>query len=154
MSRPVALITGGASGIGLAAAQHLVARGWNIAILDQDPERGAAAEELLRPHSLYIQADLSKYWEQAYAFKKAFEWGQSRLDLFFANAGIADNASLYKDAPADTLNKDGLPGPMDLKTLDVDLIAVIQGIYLFRHFRKNNKAPFGHVVVTVGVLGI
>jgi NAD(P)-dependent dehydrogenase (short-subunit alcohol dehydrogenase family) len=34
MSKPVALITGGAKGIGRAIARHLVASGWQVGIID------------------------------------------------------------------------------------------------------------------------
>jgi len=37
-----ALVTGGASGIGLATAQHLAARGARVTILDRDNPRGGA----------------------------------------------------------------------------------------------------------------
>lgn len=45
--RPHALITGGSSGIGLAAARLLVRRGEAVTILARDPDRLAAAERLL-----------------------------------------------------------------------------------------------------------
>lgn len=38
-----AVVTGGASGLGLAAAELLAARGWRLALLDRDAERLAAA---------------------------------------------------------------------------------------------------------------
>ncbi|MDX3006561.1 SDR family NAD(P)-dependent oxidoreductase [Kribbella solani] len=46
MSTRLALITGGASGIGLACAEALVANGWNVSIADRDPRVGAVAAGL------------------------------------------------------------------------------------------------------------
>jgi NAD(P)-dependent dehydrogenase (short-subunit alcohol dehydrogenase family) len=42
-----AVITGGASGLGLAAAELLAARGWRIALLDRDEPRLTSAAEAL-----------------------------------------------------------------------------------------------------------
>jgi NAD(P)-dependent dehydrogenase (short-subunit alcohol dehydrogenase family) len=42
-----AIVTGGASGIGLAAAQALLAEGWRVCVADRAPEALAAAERAL-----------------------------------------------------------------------------------------------------------
>jgi NAD(P)-dependent dehydrogenase (short-subunit alcohol dehydrogenase family) len=56
-SAPVAVVTGGAGGIGAATVRHLVARGWRVAILDRD---GSAAAALAREvGGLGIEADIS-----------------------------------------------------------------------------------------------
>ncbi len=44
----VAVVTGAASGIGLAVAQQFAAQGASVALLDRDPERGQAAAAQLR----------------------------------------------------------------------------------------------------------
>jgi len=38
-----AVVTGGASGLGLAVAQHFVAHGGKVVLLDVNDEKGAAA---------------------------------------------------------------------------------------------------------------
>src|SRR6188474_1036378 len=47
-TRPVAVITGGASGIGLASAQHLADAGFAIALLDRQRELAIEGAEGLR----------------------------------------------------------------------------------------------------------
>ena len=155
MDAPVALITGGGSGIGLAVAEHLMlSYGYRVAIIDIDGKR--VAEESLRLGSqtcLGIHADISDYDQQARAFLQAFEWGGNRLDVFFANAGIGDTDSMYKDFAMD--ENTNLPKPLNLRTVDVNLNAIMQGIHLARHFfaEKNNQ-PGGRIVVTSSVVGL
>ena len=60
-----AVITGGASGIGLAFARTLVPHGAHVVIVDMDARAGQEAEAELRrigPNSrvLFIQADITK----------------------------------------------------------------------------------------------
>ncbi len=55
-----ALITGGVSGLGLAVAQHLVAQGAKVALLDLNDEKGAAAvAELGAANASYQRVDVS-----------------------------------------------------------------------------------------------
>lgn len=151
MSQPVAIVTGGASGIGLAVTKHLLSRGYKVVIADFNPEGEKIAEELGSSCSFY-QTDVSKYEQQAALFNHTFKWGGDRLDFVHLNAGIDDKQSLYeKDA---ALDENGLPLPLNLKTLDVDLDAVFQGVWLFKHFARKNKSPGGKIVVTSSAAGI
>ena len=154
MNSPVALVTGGASGIGLAVSEHLMHHyGYKVAILDINPERIKEESNRLGSSCLGIQADVTDYDQQAKAFKQTFEWGGNRLDLFFANAGIGDTDSLYKDLQMD--ESTGLPKPLDLRTVDVNLDAVIQGVHLARHFlSEKNNTKGGRIVATSSVLGL
>jgi 15-hydroxyprostaglandin dehydrogenase (NAD) len=155
MDSPVALVTGGASGIGLAVTEHLIHHyGYRVAIVDINPERVKEQSERLGSTAcLGIQADVSDYAQQSKAFLQTFEWGGNRLDLFFANAGIGDDDSLYKDMQMD--DDSGLPRALSLRTIDVNLYAVIQGTHLARHFfcEKNSKKG-GRIVVTSSVAGL
>lgn len=156
MNSPVALVTGGGSGIGLGVAEHLINHhGFKVAIIDIDSQRVKAESERLGSNNcLGIHADITDYDQQAQAFLQTFEWGANRLDLFFANAGIGDTDSLYKDMNG-LDEKTGLPKPLDLRTIEVDLHAVLQGIHLARHFfsEKNLKGG-GKIVVTSSVVGL
>lgn len=157
MSSPIALVTGGGSGIGLAVAEHLIQfHGFKVAIIDVNAERGKTAASSLNAggdNCLFLNVDVTNYDQQAKAFQQTFEWGGNRLDVFFANAGVGDSDSVYKDRfGLDTAT--GLPKPLDLKVLDVNLNAVIQGVNLARHFMNQNRRASGRIWITSSCLGV
>ena len=56
----VALVTGGASGLGAATVRRLVAGGAKVVIVDRDLARGAAlADELGADRARFVQADVT-----------------------------------------------------------------------------------------------
>lgn len=88
----VALVTGGASGIGRATADRLASEGITVVIADISDEAGeAAAAELRRGGSSasYLHLDVSdeSSWEQAVG---AIARDHGRLDILVNNAGIGD----------------------------------------------------------------
>ena len=55
-----AIVTGGASGLGLATARHLVAHGGKVVLFDLNEDKGAAAvAELGEAHARYVRVDVS-----------------------------------------------------------------------------------------------
>ena len=54
-----AVVTGGASGLGLAVARYLVAQGGRVALFDINDERGAAAAAELGDAARYFRTDVS-----------------------------------------------------------------------------------------------
>ncbi|MCK9539041.1 SDR family NAD(P)-dependent oxidoreductase [Dokdonella sp.] len=54
-----AVITGGASGLGLATAQHLVASGARVALLDVNDDKGAVAARELGGSARYLRTDVT-----------------------------------------------------------------------------------------------
>ncbi|KFY95299.1 hypothetical protein V500_02852 [Pseudogymnoascus sp. VKM F-4518 (FW-2643)] len=152
MSKPVAIITGAASGIGLALTRHLVSKGWRVAMADIDSENGSRLSSELGADTIFQQTDVSNYADQARLFSRAFPWGGNRLDFLSANAGIDDRQSLYERN--ETLDAEGMPKEMNLKTIRVDLDAVIQGIWLFKHYARKNSTPGGKIVITSSAAGI
>jgi NAD(P)-dependent dehydrogenase (short-subunit alcohol dehydrogenase family) len=84
-----ALITGGTSGIGLAAARRFIEEGARVAITGVDPERTRAARSVLGSDTLVLTADAGDVaGQQAIAKSVAEAFGQ--LDAVFVNAGIGD----------------------------------------------------------------
>jgi NAD(P)-dependent dehydrogenase (short-subunit alcohol dehydrogenase family) len=88
----VALVTGGASGIGRATADRLVADGVTVVIADIQDEAGEAAAAQLRgmqASASYLHLDVSDEasWQQV---ASAIERDHGRLDILVNNAGIGD----------------------------------------------------------------
>ncbi len=87
----VAVITGGASGIGRASAIRFAEEGADIVVADLNPERGAevvAAVKALGQRSTFVKADTSSAADcEALAREAASAMG--RIDLLVAAAGIS-----------------------------------------------------------------
>ena len=143
MSKPVGIVTGGASGIGLAVSKHLLTKGYKVVIADLNPKTGNAAAESLGPDTIFIRTDVSDYVQQARLFKQAYEWGGNRLDFCHANAGVDDRQSLYDAVDKEEVDADGLVKPLNTKTMSVNLEAVIQGLWLFKYYVRRSKEAGG-----------
>ncbi|HSE65218.1 MAG TPA: SDR family NAD(P)-dependent oxidoreductase [Thermoanaerobaculia bacterium] len=90
----VALVTGGASGIGLACARQLAASGARVAIADCDASRLTRLRDEFRPADLY-ESDVS---DPADARRVVLDLTRrrGRLDLLVLSAGICRDAVLWK----------------------------------------------------------
>jgi NAD(P)-dependent dehydrogenase (short-subunit alcohol dehydrogenase family) len=107
-----AVVSGGASGLGAAAARALARRGAPVAILDLDAERGAQlAGEV---HGLFCETDVTDAASVAAALDRAAA-AQGRPRIAVACAGIAPAAR--------TVDRDGRPHDAALfaKVLAVNL---------------------------------
>ncbi|WOQ69502.1 SDR family NAD(P)-dependent oxidoreductase [Microbacterium limosum] len=99
----VALITGGASGIGLATVEKFVAEGAKVVVADVNAERAATVADRLNadtPDSATsFGVDVSVFAEVEAAVQHAVDvFG--RLDVIFNNAGIAGGKPLLEHDPA------------------------------------------------------
>lgn len=151
MSTPVAVVTGAASGIGLALTKHLLSRGYLVAMADSNETEGEKQSAELGPNTLFKHTDVASYGDQTALFKTAFEWGGGHLDVLCANAGIADTQNLY--GTGSSVREDGIPEPLDLQTIRVNLDAPIWGVWLFRHYARQNAVPGGKVIITSSAAG-
>ena len=89
-SSPVAVVTGGARGIGLAIARWFLAHGHQVALIDIDAATLAATDAALADpdHVLAVHGDVSKP-EQVQAAMAAVVARFGRIDALVNNAGVA-----------------------------------------------------------------
>jgi len=86
----VAIVTGGASGIGAACATTLAREGAKVIVTDLDDARGQALVERIAGaggEAVFVQQDVSleENWLEVI---QAAEWRFGHLDVMVANAGI------------------------------------------------------------------
>ena len=111
----VALITGGASGIGERSAELFVEEGAKVLIADMQEARGQALAERLGPNAIFQMVEVSQEDQVKAAIDAAVEkWG--RLDCLFNNAGFG-----------------GVLGPLDevpVEEFDLTMNVLVRGVYL------------------------
>ena len=93
----VALISGGASGIGAACAAAFVAEGADVMLGDIDAERGQRLAADLGARFERLDVTRAADWRQAVA---AAEAAFGRLDILVSNAGICSMAGLLDEDEA------------------------------------------------------
>jgi NAD(P)-dependent dehydrogenase (short-subunit alcohol dehydrogenase family) len=82
----VAVITGGASGIGLATAKRMASEGATVVVVDMNDEAGeAAAREV---SGKYVHADVTSPDDNERMYAETFE-AYGSVDIAFHNAGIS-----------------------------------------------------------------
>ncbi|MEO5561424.1 MAG: SDR family NAD(P)-dependent oxidoreductase [Dokdonella sp.] len=99
-----AVVTGGASGLGFAVAQHLVAQGARVALLDVNDEKGNTAASELGNAASYFRADVTNEDGIAATLKDA-QAKLGGLNVVVSCAGILGAGRVL-----------GKEGPMPLKT--------------------------------------
>lgn len=81
-----AVVTGGASGIGLATAKRLASEGANVVIADTNADSGQAAAEAVG--GLFVATDVTDPAQVENLFQTAFDTYGS-VDVAFNNAGVS-----------------------------------------------------------------
>jgi rhamnulose-1-phosphate aldolase/alcohol dehydrogenase len=105
LARRIALVTGGASGIGRAVARRLAAEGAHVIVGDVDEAgAGATAEEIVRAvgagRALGLRMDVTDEASVQGAFEAAV-LAYGGLDILVSNAGIAHSAAVAEMVRAD-----------------------------------------------------
>ena len=137
MSRRI-LITGGASGLGLAMARRFAHDGWRVLVADLDEEAGRAAASEVGGvfHGLDVRSDTD--WERLRDWCLA-EW--DGLDVLVNNAGVSAAGRIERVEMTDW---DWI--------LDINLKGVIRGCRSFVPVFKRQRS--GHVVNIASMAGL
>lgn len=110
----VAIVTGGASGIGESTVRLFAAEGAKVVIADFS-DRGQAVSDELNGQgydTLFVKTDVTKEEQVKHMVEQTVS-KYGKLDILFANAGIA------KDGAADQLSSDNWQ-----RTIDINLTGV------------------------------
>ena len=114
----VAVITGGADGIGLACAQKLLGLGLQVCISDNNDEKLQQMSEQL-PDVMIVSADVSQMTDIERLRDKVYaRFGKVNVLMNNAGTGLRGNSAWT-----------GYEGWM--QTLNVNLVGVINGIHAF-----------------------
>lgn len=133
------LITGGASGIGLACARSIALQGAFITIADIQVEDGvAAAKEIFSAGGKvgFVVCDVTNYESQAAAFKSAIEFGNGSIDIVIPCAGVIREQSLYDMVSSTEPSLNSTPPEPAFTGVDVNLRGVYYTSYLALHYFK------------------
>ncbi len=96
----IAVITGGASGLGRATAERIVASGGRAALLDRPASNGAEVARQLGKNALFVPADVTSGDEVTAALQRTMErFGAIHVLVNCAGIGIAQK-TLGKQGPA------------------------------------------------------
>ena len=140
LENKIALITGGAGGIGKAAAKKFIDEGARVMLVDlKEDELRKVREEFDSDKVNYVAADVSKTEEvEKYAKKVKDLYG--RVDVFLNNAGIEGQVKSIEDYPIEEFDK---------------VMAVnVRGVWLGMKFIIPLMADGGSVIITSSVAGL
>jgi len=139
----VAIVTGGAGGIGAASARRLSAEGARVVVVDTDESRARAVAESLPGPGAWVAADVSDETGVArYLDVAVSRFG--RVDLHHLNAGIAGSLTALPDLSV---------GEFD-RVMAVNVRGVFLGIRAaFRQFAGQDPMPDrpGAIVITASI---
>jgi NAD(P)-dependent dehydrogenase (short-subunit alcohol dehydrogenase family) len=136
----VALVTGGASGIGAATATRLSAEGAAVVIVDRNEQQARELADSLAGPALALGADVASESDVDEMIERAVaEFG--RVDLHHLNAGIPGSLAPFEELTLADFDS----------VIDVNLRGVFLGLRAaFRQFRRQDG---GGAIVTTASIG-
>lgn len=139
----VAIITGGASGIGKALAENLAQRGCKVVIADLQielAEESAAAIKKNGGIAEAVKVDVTRFAEMDALVRETVEQ-RGRIDYFFNNAGIGTGGEVRHFTIED----------WD-RIIDINLRSVANGVQAV--YNVMIRQGFGHIVNTASMAGL
>ena len=127
----VAVVTGGASGLGAATASYLLQQGAQVVLVDMNAEQGQALQQQLGEKARFAALDVTNETQVA-AFFQELDTIEGQLDILVNCAGIAPSAKV--------LGRDGLHS-LDLfqKVLNINVAGSFNMLrYAAQYMAKNN----------------
>lgn len=137
------LITGGASGLGKAIAEHYANKNWLVLVVDiQEKEGKEFAADLKKEGSQaeYYHCDVGNI-ESIKSLYESVSKDHDHIDVLVNNAGVGSVGPLEKTTPEEWK-----------RLIDIDLMSVIYGTQYFLPLLK--KSEKGHVVSTASFAGV
>lgn len=137
----VCVVTGAARGLGLAAAEALLAEGAKVLLTDVDATAGEAEAKRLGANAAFLKQDVTNLaqWKEVLDAAIA-KWG--RLDVLVNNAGIAG----LHDVEA-------ISQEHWQKTIDINLTAVFQGTQAAIERMKGKGGSIVNIASIEGMIG-
>ena len=142
LAEKIAVITGGAGGIGQAAARQFTAEGARVVLVDREEEAlQSVVRSLGEDVASYVVADVTKSEQvQSYVNEAVQRWGG--IDILLANAGIEGIVSPIADYPMDMFEQ----------VMAVNVLGVWLGLkYIIPVMRERGG---GSIVITSSTAGI
>ena len=133
-----ALITGGASGIGLATAQRFIDEGASVVIVDFNEAAGKAAADALP--AIFIHADMGDSHAVADAFRQASS-ALGGLDIAYLNAGVTTQQPNFAE----------LTDEQYFRILNINVNGVVFGV---REAIKAMTPNGGSILATASLAGL
>jgi len=142
----VALVTGGASGLGEATVRRLVSQGARVVIVDLNADRGKRLAAELGDAATFAQADVSNADEVQAAVDQATSMGTLRAAINCAGIGMAMR----------TVGRDGTPHDLGVfqKVISVNLVGTFNILRLAASAMAKNDPEDGERGVVVNTASV